>query len=826
MSREPASIDADRLIAEGRSLRALARSLLDADRADDLVQDSFVAALRQRGVVRSPGPWLTGVVTRLAARWRRSDARRSAREQRVVRDHLDAAADPARIAAEAETLRAIAVAVHELDEPFRTVVVLRFWHDATASDIAARLGVPAETVRTRLFRGLERLRARLDTRPGGRAAWGGSLGAFASAKKAAGVAAPAAAMLGAGILMNTKLLLGGTALVVTAAIAVTSWPAAAVPIHTTGARAAIEPAAAHEVPSERVSAREAVADASAAASALQAADPYRIPWLLRVQVVDGAGRPIDGASVRLSREDLRREDEPFATLHTDALGNAAVTLAALCVVVRAEHEGATSLEQHAMYPSAASAPVLLRIEPPVALRGKVVRPDGSAAAGAVIDATSAGVGLPPRASGQADANGAFELRVPPRCTYRVQATLDGVSTFPLVRRTYGGEPPPLLLTFPGSISVRGTVVDADGTPMPKASVRVWHAEWRSEPTDEENLRLDTDEAGRFQTVLLRLRRYGVLASAKGSPSSEVLFVEPTPERPHVEVVVRLPRFAKIAGTVRRTDGSPLANARVNASTRLLDATAEPEPERRERFQTGGEVGTDAHGRFELRVHPAIRWTVILHPSPDTPTLEVRRGDVAPGTTDCTFVVDDEQLRGCAIVATVTAPAGVTARECAFSIEDSDGVALKYMLQRLAPAPDDEHLRFRPLGIGRTIALQVTPPRGSGLAPLRIAPLHTIAGELRVDVGLQRFAEVDVRVEFPHGRPVWVSAKLADGKPCLEPVRADGTARLRQCCPGDNTLTIGEESQIETHVLWRQQVVLGPGENPAIVVTVPSAKTAR
>jgi DNA-directed RNA polymerase specialized sigma24 family protein len=67
MSREHEPLDTDRLIAEARSLRALARSLLGADRADDVVQDSYVAALRQQ-VVLGPGENPAIVVTVPAAK--------------------------------------------------------------------------------------------------------------------------------------------------------------------------------------------------------------------------------------------------------------------------------------------------------------------------------------------------------------------------------------------------------------------------------------------------------------------------------------------------------------------------------------------------------------------------------------------------------------------------------------------------------------------------------------------------------------------------------------------------------------------------------------
>ena len=46
-----------------------------------------------------------------------------------------------------------------LDEPYRTVILMRYYEDLTPSQIAEHLGLPAATVRTRLRRGLERLRS-------------------------------------------------------------------------------------------------------------------------------------------------------------------------------------------------------------------------------------------------------------------------------------------------------------------------------------------------------------------------------------------------------------------------------------------------------------------------------------------------------------------------------------------------------------------------------------------------------------------------------------------------------------------------------------------
>ncbi|MEM7263157.1 MAG: carboxypeptidase regulatory-like domain-containing protein, partial [Planctomycetota bacterium] len=62
-------------------------------------------------------------------------------------------------------------AVLALPEPYREMVVRRYFHGATPTEIAARLDLPVKTVKTRLHRALERLRRELDERYGSRAAW-------------------------------------------------------------------------------------------------------------------------------------------------------------------------------------------------------------------------------------------------------------------------------------------------------------------------------------------------------------------------------------------------------------------------------------------------------------------------------------------------------------------------------------------------------------------------------------------------------------------------------------------------------------------------------
>jgi len=155
--REPAGPEPD---AVGGWLRRLARGLLfDAHGAEDAVQDAWVAALSRR---ERPGgsAWFGGAVRNLALGKRRDDARRRAREHRAARpEALPSAADAA---ARIEVARRVLDAVERLDEPYRAAVLARFFDGEPPRAIARRHGVPVNTARTWVRRGLERLRRDLD----------------------------------------------------------------------------------------------------------------------------------------------------------------------------------------------------------------------------------------------------------------------------------------------------------------------------------------------------------------------------------------------------------------------------------------------------------------------------------------------------------------------------------------------------------------------------------------------------------------------------------------------------------------------------------------
>lgn len=138
--------------------------------AEDAAQEGFVRAYLALGRFREGEPfrpWLLQVVGNEARNRRRARGRREgmlARAAAMLRGSGSAAATepPERVAILGETRAELRDALDALDEGERLVVTGRYLLGLSEAETAAALGIPAGTVKSRLHRGLRRLKARLE----------------------------------------------------------------------------------------------------------------------------------------------------------------------------------------------------------------------------------------------------------------------------------------------------------------------------------------------------------------------------------------------------------------------------------------------------------------------------------------------------------------------------------------------------------------------------------------------------------------------------------------------------------------------------------------
>ncbi|MEC3975874.1 RNA polymerase sigma factor [Amycolatopsis sp. H20-H5] len=133
--------------------------------ADDLVSDTFLIALQRRASYdparASARAWLFGIATNLLRQHARAENRylrmtADDHRTRVTQGHADRVAD--RVDAQVR-VRELAAALADLSPGHRDVLLLASWGELDASEIAAVLDIPAGTVRSRLHRARQLLRA-------------------------------------------------------------------------------------------------------------------------------------------------------------------------------------------------------------------------------------------------------------------------------------------------------------------------------------------------------------------------------------------------------------------------------------------------------------------------------------------------------------------------------------------------------------------------------------------------------------------------------------------------------------------------------------------
>lgn len=164
--RHPAAF-AELFDRHARAVNAFAAYRIGRHGAEDVLSETFLVAFRRRADfdlgVESAAPWLLGIASRLIRRHRAVEARHWKSFAASISHHehsslggLDDASSRVDAEREVQTLRARIAALAPKD---RETLLLYAWHGMSYDEVAAALGVPVGTVRSRLHR----IRRRLDS---------------------------------------------------------------------------------------------------------------------------------------------------------------------------------------------------------------------------------------------------------------------------------------------------------------------------------------------------------------------------------------------------------------------------------------------------------------------------------------------------------------------------------------------------------------------------------------------------------------------------------------------------------------------------------------
>lgn len=139
------------------SYRLAALILGDRDEAEDATHDAFVSAWKRWGSLRDPAhfeAWFGRILVNIC----RDRLRRSRRHEVTdLSDELLASPAVGDIAAAAADRDAVGRGMARLDPDQRILLVLRYYRDLPVDEIAARMSVPAGTVKSRLHYALRDL---------------------------------------------------------------------------------------------------------------------------------------------------------------------------------------------------------------------------------------------------------------------------------------------------------------------------------------------------------------------------------------------------------------------------------------------------------------------------------------------------------------------------------------------------------------------------------------------------------------------------------------------------------------------------------------------
>jgi RNA polymerase sigma-70 factor (ECF subfamily) len=148
---------------QGPIYNAVLRMVRDRDDASDLTQNAFLKAFQQLSRF-DPQYKFFSWLYRIAINESLNFVKRSGRQEPLESDGIASDPDPERIVVSAEVGRHVQDALMKIAPDYRAVIVLRHFHDCAYDEMAAILGIPEKTVKSRLFSARRQLRELLEAK--------------------------------------------------------------------------------------------------------------------------------------------------------------------------------------------------------------------------------------------------------------------------------------------------------------------------------------------------------------------------------------------------------------------------------------------------------------------------------------------------------------------------------------------------------------------------------------------------------------------------------------------------------------------------------------
>lgn len=134
------------------------------DAVDDLVQDTFLVAVRRQPAYRggSMRAFLLGIARYELLEWVRQQAKRAERIDPVRESLRDLNCGPSTALRTSDSRKQVQEALTDLSFDLQTAIELFYWHGLSTKEIAEVQGVEPATIRTRLHRARSSLKEHFD----------------------------------------------------------------------------------------------------------------------------------------------------------------------------------------------------------------------------------------------------------------------------------------------------------------------------------------------------------------------------------------------------------------------------------------------------------------------------------------------------------------------------------------------------------------------------------------------------------------------------------------------------------------------------------------